>query len=276
MRTIKKLLLLTILMSTIFGCGQQATPEESVAAPVIPQIETRPTQISITPTPIDHPLVTEHTPAPINQPLVEATKIPPSTYVPKLIDDDVPELIASVNDVMFDGVLDGEGLVTTGESTISAFIDGKDFVLIAYRMPSLMTELREGSFRGRLSLNHSHNIAGTHKETKIYENGTVFLAHTNDFSEEPLSSVNINSDLTLVQSAVQNDTGQMMVSAPVTVKVSNQLEMPITLGVPITINTADGPFEIYLESSYLYTSDQPGSDALTGYKMEVWIQKVKP
>jgi hypothetical protein len=68
----------------------------------------------------------------------------------------------------------------------------------------------------------------------------------------------------------------MVVPAPVTANVANQQNIPIALGVPITINTTDGPFEIYLESSDLYTSDQPGSDAPTGYDMQVWIQKVKP
>ena len=276
MRTINKLILLIVLMFTIFGCGEQATSEDSVAAPVVPQIETRPTQIPITPTPINHPLVTEHTPAPINQPLVEATRIPPSTYVPKLIDDGVPELIASLNDKFFDGVFEGEGLVTIGETVITAFVDSKDLVLISYRMPSLMTELRKGSFRGRLSLNHERNISGSYKKTKIYEDGTVFLAHISDFSQDPFSSVKMTNDITLVQSAVQNNTDQMMVPAPVTANVANQQNIPIASGVPIIINTTDGPFEIYLESSYLYTSDQPGSDAPTRYNMQVWIQKVKP
>ena len=276
MRPINKLILATILMSTIFGCGQQATSKDFIDAPVIPQIESRPTQIPITPTPINHPLVTEHTPAPINQPLVEATRIPPSTYVPQLIDDGVPELMVSVNDIFFEDVLEGEGLVTTGESTISAFIGDKDRVLIEYRMPSLMTGLTEGSFRGRLSLKHSRDIFASHKDTRIYKDGTVFLAHIDDFSQDHFGKVVITNDLTLVQSAVQSNTGQMMVSAPVVATVADQQNVPIALGVPTTVNTSAGSLEIHLEESYLYTSDQPGSDASTGYKMQVWIQNVKP
>ena len=52
--------------------------------------------------------------------------------------------------------------------------------------------------------------------------------------------------------------------------------VPIALGVPTTVNTSAGSLEIHLEESYLYTSDQPGTDASTGYKMQVWIQNVKP
>ena len=115
MRTLNKLILLIILPSTLFGCGQQATSEDFDAAPpIIPQIVTTPTSVPITPTPINHPLVTGNTPAPINQPLVEATRIPLSTFVPKLIDDGVPELLASVNNIFFDGFLDDDGIVTIG------------------------------------------------------------------------------------------------------------------------------------------------------------------
>jgi hypothetical protein len=274
MRTLNKFILLIMLMSTIFGCSQQATSEDSGVAPVIPQIKTTPTSIPITPTPINHPLVTGNTPAPINQPLVVATKIPPSIFVPKLIDDGVPELIASVNDRFFDGILEGDGVVTIGESTIEALIDSRDRVLISYRMPSLMSKLRKGSFNGQLSLKHSRSIGGSHKETKIYENGTVFLANIIDFSPNPLGSIVITNDLTLVQSAVQSNPDQMTVPAPVTANVASPKNIPIALGVPTIISTPTGSFEIYLESSYLYTSDEPGSDAPGGYNMQVWILKV--
>ena len=277
MRTLNKLILLIILPSTLFGCGQQATSEDFDAdSPIIPQIVTTPTSVPITPTPINHPLVTGNTPAPINQPLVEATRIPLSTFVPKLIDDGVPELLASVNNIFFDGFLDDDGIVTIGESSISAYTNSQDQVLLRYRMPSPMTELSKGSFGGRVSLDHSRDILSSHKYTKIYEDGTVRLAHIDDFSHDPFSKLAITNDLTLVQLEVQNTTDQVMVPAPVIANIANQQSVQIALNVPTTVSTPSGPFEIYLENSYLYTSDQPGSDASTGYKMQVWIQQVKP
>ena len=143
-------------------------------------------------------------------------------------------------------------------------------------MPSLMTGLTEGSFRGQLSLKHSRDIFASHKDTRIYKDGTVFLAHIDDFSQDHFGKVVINNDLTLVQSAVQSNTGQIVAPAPVVATVADQQNVPIALGVPTTVNTSSGPLEIHLEESYLYTSDQPGSDASTGYKMQVWIQNVKP
>ena len=291
---LSKLIVLLILIPALFGCGlcgdgstktipssQQSTSKNNDVPLVIPQIippvtsSDTATNVLVTPvnTPINHPLVTEHTPSPINQPLAEATRIPPATYIPRLIDDDVPDLIASVNNFFFDGVLDGYGTITIGESTIEALVNATDRAVISYRMPSLMTKLTDRSLNGRLSLNHVRSISGSHKETKIYENATLIFANINMFSEDPINMV-ITNDLTLVQSEVLSETDQIIIDAPVVAPVNNQQSIPIPLNTPTIISRSFGSFEVYLQSSSLYQSNEPGSDAPTQYSMSVWIIKV--
>lgn len=291
---LSRLIVLLILISALFGCGlcgdgstkpipssQQPTSRNNDVPLVIPQIlptatsSDTATNVPVTPasTPINHPLVTEHTPSPINQPLSEATRIPPATYIPNLIDDGVPDLIASVNNVFFDGVLDGYGTITIGESTIEALVNATDRAIISYRMPSLMTKLTDQSLNGRLSLNHLRSIGGGHKETKIYESETLIFANINVFSEDAIDMV-ITNDLTLVQSEVLSEIDQMMVDAPVVASVNNQGSIPIPLNTPTIISSSAGSFEVYVQSSSLYQSNEPGSDAPTQYSMSVWIIKV--
>jgi len=284
MYPVNKLFLVLILVAALSGCSlcgdgisnpdpslSQEISEQNDLVPIIPQImPDTPTPAN---TPINHPLVTEHTPAPMNQPLKEATEIPPSTFVPNLIDDGVPDLIGSVNDLYFDGILEGSGVITFRESTIEALLDTGDRVLIAYRTPDLMTALRPRTLNGQISLNHSRTIAGIHKETKIYENGSLVFAHIDKFSNEPLRMA-VTEDLSVVQSEVSTGTEQTIVNAPVVASTISQQNIPIPLNIPTVISNPVNSFEVYPQSSYLYQSDQPGSDAPTGYIMNVWIIKI--
>jgi len=278
--------LLVVLMITI-GCGSgseddlQNTGNDSNSqlnhgseqVRVIPQIVTKPTEAiakhapTITPTP--HPLISNETPPPINYPMPDLTPAPVAPYNPLLPTGSVPESVSAVNNKYFNGSVTGNGAITLNENLIDVTTEDGDSIKVAYRLPVSLSKIPDRIFHGAIILSDLSTLASTQKSLSLSDESGLLLYEVFTSSEEPIV-LDPNSYINITQNERGESVGS--VSEPIAIDISTSTgTIKIVNDQTVSINTASGTFQVYLQNSHILSSSRESTDPFTGYRIHVWI-----
>ena len=277
------LVLCACLTMTLVGCGSDSDsaansdtnqPQSSdgrivIADQLVPD-QNKPTRVSPTSTPINHPLVLTFTPAPVNLPAPATTPAPIQPYIPRLPTGSLPIVIQSVNSLEFRGLLDMTGTITIDEQSTNVASDSGDESMIAYRLPQAMRELPQGAFSGGLRIKDTSDIGATRRETWVFDDIGLVFADVVQALEEPVR-LEIAGGVRLVQRQVNETETSDVFADIVTTDGNSETVVTLPLFSPMAVSAAPRDFQVFLELSEFRKSEPTIGDSISGYAVHIWI-----
>jgi hypothetical protein len=217
-----------------------------------------------------HPLLDGLEPPPLNQP-VTVTGIPVEPPDVQLPEDDRPALFLLQNGNVFSGEYQASGRLLVSPSLIEITPEDQPPLQILYRAPGGMNELPETTVEGEVSVAELSRPEAADREVIVRdEKGLLFLEVWQN-SEEPIQ-VDTGSDLQFVQEAVDPGQTGEYTEANLTALSGNEPIAQIPVGDPVTLETSEGVFQVFVEVSHLFTpapTDQ-GQHPMS-YILHVWM-----
>jgi hypothetical protein len=218
-----------------------------------------------------HPLLDGLEPPPLNQPIT-VTGIPVEPPDVQLPEDDRPALFLLQNGTVFAGEYQASGSLLVSPSLIEITpADQKPPLQILYRAPGGMTELQEATVEGEVSVVELSRPEAADREVIVRDEKGLLLVEVWRASEKPIQ-FDTGGDLQFVQEAVDPGEDGEYTEANLAALSGNEPIAQIPVGDPVTLETSEGVFQVFVEVSHLFTpspADQ-GQHPMS-YILHLWL-----
>ena len=267
---IKKLVFTGALVALLLGCSgsdEEITTKPPDMVPVIPQMTD--TQKRTIP-PTEHPLLVQQTQIPNNEPLVMSTLIPSPSEQPSLLDDDLPDIVISMESQIFNGNFEYTGPISTTNGTIEINQPDASPVIIQYRLPKQIGPIPDIDF-GTVKLISENTPGYIQREILISDDAGLLFGQVLKNAESPIN-IKLGEAVSLAQSSVD---GIPVASSNIPVDVNMIDAGSVITSVPISsphsIPTTIGNIDVFVDISFYNQSNPLYSESFTSYSLDTWI-----